>query len=91
MKQVDYTTWRLGRIVRRWYWYDQAEKVRKMGCTRIIRCPKCGRKGESSGIGSLIKAGPLKGKYSVHVTHAGEQRGLGLFVSDHCSHIQDAP
>ena len=79
-QEVDYTTWRKGRKVRAWTYFDKASKTNKVACTVIDVCPKCGRKGEKNGL--------VQGAFSF--THKGYLDevipGFPLFhVTDHCT------
>ncbi len=94
-EKIDYTTWRKGRVVKRWTYLDKATGEQKPACSKIIVCPKCGRKGESSGKRTLIKDGTFAGKWSLLVTHCGRivtVGGLAMFmVDDHCTHLAHTP
>jgi hypothetical protein len=58
-KRIDYTKMRKGRVVRQWTYRDK-DGTTKVGESRIIVCPKCGRKGEGAPVDPTM------------VTHAAE-------------------
>jgi hypothetical protein len=43
--KIDYTKMRKGRVIRRWT-YRETDGTTKVAESRIIVCPKCGKKGE---------------------------------------------
>lgn len=68
---VDLTILRLGTVVRRWKYRDDAG-VERVGEKRIVRCPACGKKGEPGG--SILRLGITEYTHRYEIV-------MGLFSS----------